>query len=228
MTETIALNPMVRRQKRHSKFSHFEPKSGNERDTWSELLALISDYLATNPERTLLQRRQAVLQGQPARGASSLASTAAWCLSTRTSASAPSSLPARVALQGEAAFVQTVAIGARKTPAKAVEVIIYHRDELNAEERTGDDGTGNIVEVDATWQVVSINARITTEPEPPTPQAMARNMACALGLPEGKGGTARTYTAEQFAHSILYWSQHAMVASAEERSLTAITPAGIH
>ncbi|MBK7747495.1 MAG: DUF3228 family protein [Candidatus Obscuribacter sp.] len=227
MTETIALNPMVRRQKRHSKFSHFEPKSGNERDTWSELLALISDYLATNPERTLLQ--QGKLSFKVSLPEALLAGFYSGVVPLHENIRLGSFFaPRKGGAEGEAAFVQTVAINARKTPAKAVEVIIYHRDELNAEERTGDDGTGNIVEVDATWQVVSINARITTEPEPPTPQAMARNMACALGLPEGKGGTARTYTAEQFAHSILYWSQHAMVASAEERSLTAITPAGIH
>jgi hypothetical protein len=91
MTETIALNPMVRRQKRHSKFSHFEPKSGNERDTWSELLALISDYLATNPERTLLQRGQAVLQGQPARGASR------WLLQRR--GASPREHPSRLLLR---------------------------------------------------------------------------------------------------------------------------------
>jgi hypothetical protein len=77
---------------------------------------------------------------------------------------------------------------------------------------TTGDGTPQATTVRQTgeWQVVSINARDTAEPEPPTPMAMARNMAAALGLPEGVGGSARTYTAEQFVEATLYWSRRTM------------------
>jgi hypothetical protein len=96
---------------------------------------------------------------------------------------------------GEAAFVEVLA-GGRKTPAVAVEVILYSRDLLRAE--------GEQVPDDVDYQIVSINARTQNEPEPMTPVAMARNF---LGLP---GGTKAEYTAEQFAQAIVYWSTHAM------------------
>ncbi len=226
MSETIALNPMVLRHTRYSKFSHFEPASGKASDTWNELLAVIAGHLATNPERTLLGDGLSFKVSLPQ---SLLAGFYSGVVRLDAGMQLGSFFaPRKGGAVGEEPYVQTVVSHVQKTPAAAVDVIIYHHDELTQAERTGDDGTGNIVEVSATWQVLSINARISTEEEPPTPQAMARNLACALGLPEGKGGTPRTYTAEQFAHSILYWSQHAMVASAEERSLTAISSAGIH
>ena len=55
-------------------------------------------------------------------------------------------------------------------------------------------------------------ATATRGAEPPTPMAMARNMANGLGLPEGIGGTARTYSAEEFMRAILYWSKRTMCA----------------
>lgn len=96
--------------------------------------------------------------------------------------------------KGEEAYISVTAIGGEKLPAKVVEVVCYRRDVLEKDAST-----------DAEWEIVSLNARPTDEPEPPTPVAMARNF---LELP---GGTKATYTAEEFARSIMYWSKRAML-----------------
>ena len=96
---------------------------------------------------------------------------------------------------GEAAFVEVQAIG-RKTEAVAVDIILYSRALLIEE--------GEIPDVDTDYEIVSINARTSVEPEPMLPMAMARNF---LALP---GGTKAEYTAAQFAEAIIYWSTRAM------------------
>lgn len=99
--------------------------------------------------------------------------------------------------ENEAPYVQVLAQGGEKLPAKAVEVVIYRRDVLLEE---GPDA----VSTEAEWEIVSINARPTEEPEPMTPMAMARNF---LSLP---GGTKAEYTSQQFSEAIIYWSTRAM------------------
>lgn len=96
---------------------------------------------------------------------------------------------------GENPFVTVEALG-QKTEAVAVEIILYSR-ELLVEE-------GEQPDADTDYEIVSINARTSLEPEPMTPMAMARNF---LELP---GGTKAEYTAAQFAEAILYWSTRAM------------------
>lgn len=96
---------------------------------------------------------------------------------------------------GEAAFVEVEAIG-RKTAAVAVDIILYSRALLVEE--------GERPEADTDYEIVSINARTSAEPEPMSPMAMARNF---LALP---GGTKAEYTAAQFAEAIVYWSTRAM------------------
>jgi len=96
---------------------------------------------------------------------------------------------------GEAAFVEVQASG-RKTEAVAVDIILYSRALLVEE--------GEIPEADTDYEIVSLNARTSAEPEPMSPMAMARNF---LALP---GGTKAEYTAAQFAEAIIYWSTRAM------------------
>ena len=91
---------------------------------------------------------------------------------------------------GEQAFVQVQACNALCLNAKHVEIVLYANAALGA------DATFQ----DSTWEIVSINARSTVEPEPLTPMAMARNFL------EMAGGTRAEYTAAQFAESIVYWS----------------------
>ena len=97
--------------------------------------------------------------------------------------------------EGEEPYVQVFAANSADSeqPTKMVEIVCYHKDIL------GGEATAN-----TEYEIVSINARDTTEEEPPTPMAMARNM---LNLP---GGTPAQYTAEQFAKSIAYWSNRVM------------------
>lgn len=97
---------------------------------------------------------------------------------------------------GEQPFVQ-VTTALPKQQAKYVEIVLYSRDVLK-ETKDNTDET-------ADWEIISINARITEEPEPPTPMAMARNF---LQL---TGGTKATYTAEEFAKAIVYWSSRVFV-----------------
>jgi hypothetical protein len=95
--------------------------------------------------------------------------------------------------KGEDPYVQVEALGGQKLPAKVAEVVLYRHDVLGSDAST-----------DAGWEIVSMNARATEEPEPLTPVAMARNF---LELP---GGTKAEYSAEQFAQAIVYWSRRAM------------------
>jgi len=98
--------------------------------------------------------------------------------------------------KGEEPYVQITATGS-KLPAQSVKVIVYSHEILA---KDGDNST------EADWEVVSINASTSaTGSEPPTPVAMARNFL------EMAGGTKRDYSAKEFAESILYWSQHAMI-----------------
>jgi hypothetical protein len=92
---------------------------------------------------------------------------------------------------GEEPFVQTVAVNVKKTPARYVDVCLYSRHAL---------GTADIYE----YEVVSINASLADGEEPATPLAMARNFL------NKEGGSQATYTAEQFAEAIWYWSQRVM------------------
>lgn len=97
---------------------------------------------------------------------------------------------------GEAPFLSVTGAGdASKT--LRVEVILYSHDLLAAD----GDNAG-----DSDYEVVSINASpyASETPEPMNPIAMARNF---LGQ---NGGTKATYTAEQFAEAIDFWSRHCM------------------
>lgn len=105
--------------------------------------------------------------------------------------------------EGELPFLQVRTTGA-KSPAHAVEVILYRHDVLEeGGERTSD----------AEWEVVSIQARLSDEPEPMHPMTMARNFLKGIdpNHPAGEGGSAGTYTAEDFARAVVYWSARVKV-----------------
>jgi len=95
--------------------------------------------------------------------------------------------------EGEEPFVQVVAVDCPKTPAKGVDIVLYRHDVL------AEDGEASC---DSEWEIISVNARVMEEEEPMDPMTMARNF---LHL---EGGTQATFTAEQFAKSILFWAQH--------------------
>jgi len=110
--------------------------------------------------------------------------------------------------EGEEKHVIVRATGT-KLPAEVVELVLYRRDVLEENERSPAIlNSADPAQVRyAGWELISINARPTMAPEPMHPLAMARNF-----LGKG-GGTPATYTAEEFAKAIWYWSKRAMVNS---------------
>ena len=175
MIQLIGISELVRRQTQASRFSYFD-------GSWEELVALVEQHFDRAQPGC---RDGVVLVPVPVEG---------FC-SGVVRITPETVLKATFAArrEGEEPYVQVVAVGGEKLPAMAVDIVLYKRDVL------GDEAT-----TDAEWEIVSINARPTEEPEPLTPTAMMRNM---LELP---GGTPATYTAQQFAEALRYWSQHAM------------------
>ena len=100
---------------------------------------------------------------------------------------------------GEASFIRIGARG-KKQVAKYVSLVLYRWDVL---------AENNERETDAEWEIVAIKARTTEEEEPMDPYTMARNF---LHL---KGGTKGTFSAEDFAHSIVYWNNHVMCSNSK-------------
>jgi hypothetical protein len=95
---------------------------------------------------------------------------------------------------GEDSFIRLSAQG-KKQFAKYASVVLYRHDVL---------AENNERETDAEWEIVCIKARTTEEEDPLHYYTMARNY---LELP---GGTKGNFSADDFAKSIVYWSQHAM------------------
>lgn len=97
--------------------------------------------------------------------------------------------------------------GRPDSPCGYVEVIMYRKDVMaeNSENST-----------DCDWEVISINGRMTPEPEPMRPEAMEANH-------RGKsGGTATGWTEAEFeknyAESVAYWNKYAMMTPEEVTS----------
>jgi hypothetical protein len=82
---------------------------------------------------------------------------------------------------------------ALKAPAKSVRIICYSHDLLSKDKENS---------TDAEWEVITILAECDAEPAPMPPVTMARNF---LNL---DGGTKGDFSPEDFAKSIVYWSQH--------------------
>lgn len=111
---------------------------------------------------------------------------------------------------GEDHYYEVTAPEAPKAPAKSVRVVVYRRDVLLA---------GGKATTECPWEIVSINARAdqSGEDEPPHPLSMARNH---LNRP---GGSPATYTVDDYAKAILYWSRRVHVgADPDKKPLTGI------
>ncbi|MBS1990992.1 MAG: DUF3228 family protein [Cyanobacteria bacterium SZAS LIN-3] len=206
----VELNHFVKRQTPESRFSHYEPPSGRDEDRWPALLQLIEQHFgneallsSTHPERKVLKL------SLPAEACKGFFSGVLLC-DENTVFKTVFAVRDR-AVEGELPTIRSVAVGGgRKAEAVRVDIILYNASILTEEELTYTADDGTTIRQTGEWQVISINARDTEEEEPPTPEAMARNMAALLGLPGGVGGTPRSYTAEQFMQSILYWNHRTM------------------
>ncbi|MDQ7814273.1 MAG: DUF3228 family protein [Patescibacteria group bacterium] len=173
----VTINSFVRRQTVESKFSHFE-------ESWEELVALVEAHM---DEAKPGYRDGILLVPVPAAGFKS------GVVLVNETTELKVSFGAR--RRGEEPYVDVVALGGQKLDAGYVEIVLYAHYVL-AEE--------NEAETDADYEIISINARATAEPEPQHPVSMARNFL------QMAGGTKAEYTAEQFAESIIYWSTRAM------------------
>lgn len=171
----IGINSLAMRQTADSKYSHFG-------GTWDELVRLVKEnFKKAKPG----YRDGVILVPLPPEGFFSGV--------VEVTPDTPLKAEFSARRKGEEPYISVVAVGGEKLPAAVVEAVLYRHDVL-----------GSDVTTDAEWEIVSINARPTDEPEPLTPVAMARNF---LSLP---GGTKAEYTAEEFARAIIYWSKRAM------------------
>lgn len=173
---TIGMNVFATRQTKNSRFSYYD---GSE----EVLLRLVVEHF---PENKSGYKDGVVLVPVPPEGFFS----GVVALDEAT----PLKATFQVRRKGEEPYVDVYAVSGKRLPAKVVDIVLYRHDVLEGDAST-----------DCEWEIVSINARSTEEPEPMTPMAMARNF---LELP---GATKANYTAEEFARSIAYWSKHAML-----------------
>lgn len=173
----IGINSIALRQTAESKFSHFA-------GSMEELAALVEVHFA---EAMPGYKDGVLLVPVPAEGFFSGV--------VEVTPETPLRAVFTARRKGEDAYLQVEAVGGDKLPAKVVEIVLYRHDVL---------AENNDATTDAEWEIVSLNARPTGEPEPVSPMAMARNF---LALP---GGTKADYSAEEFARSIVYWSKRAM------------------
>jgi hypothetical protein len=179
----IGITDFVRRQTPESKYNHFE-------GSWDELVRLVERHWEerkTSPHNTGV-----VLVPMP----ESLVRRF-YCSIVEVTPGMPLQAEFAPRVAGEYAFIQVSAPGVSKSPARRAEIILYSHGTL------AQDGDAPPT-CEAEWYVVSVNAYATPDDEPMNPMTMARNL---LGL---TGGTRPLvpYTAEEFAHAIIYWSHH--------------------
>jgi len=202
MKQTVGINSFVRRQTPASKFSHFGEHV--------EDIDLVANIAKERLGSAMAGYRDGVilvpLTGPTAEGF--------YCGVVKVAPDTPLRATFSARQPGEMPYVQVEAVSARKMPAMHVDIVLYRRDVLledrllenNKRARNGEEPKpkSDYVSTDCDWEVISINARPTVEEEPMHPVAMARNF---LGH---TGGTPATYTAEQFAKAIDYWSTRVM------------------
>lgn len=100
--------------------------------------------------------------------------------------------------EGEEPVLDVRVVG-EPVPAVAVDVVLYHHRVLK------EDGDASIDDP-RSWEIIAILPRSSEEETPMHPVTMARNFL------HRKGGTAGTFSAEEFAQAIWYWATHANVA----------------
>jgi hypothetical protein len=154
--------------------------------TWEELEAMAETALAEGRERAGYRQGIVLVSVDPDRfytGVVALHDGDPFVLTATFAARRPDEVP----------FIDVRASSGEKLRAKHVDLVLYSHETLGGEAATIAD-----------WEIVSINARSTEAPEPMSPVAMARNFL------ELAGGTKATYTAQEFAEAIDFWSRHAM------------------
>lgn len=188
---SIGILDFVRRQTAESHYDHFD-------GSWDELLALTQ---ANWERRTISPHNpEVMLVPMPAEVTGRFYGSM-----IEVTPETPLRAVFAPRAAGEDPYIQVMAVGGEKQPARRAEIILYSHDILAA------DGDAPPTR-EADYYIVSINAYVGSDvdegPEPMSPMTMARNF---LRL---KGGTQPPvpYTAEEFARSIVYWSKRARIA----------------
>lgn len=173
MGETVAMNEFATRHTADSDFSYYT-------GSFEDLCELVQENLG---ERVALS---------PDGGVSkvSLPGDGFFAGVTQINEETPLKAIFQARQEEESPHISFRALGGKKAPAVAVDIILYSHENLAIKDEHS---------TDADWEIISINAKPYHGEEPPHPVTMARNF---LDLP---GGTAKDYTAEEFAESILHW-----------------------
>jgi len=197
---TIAASEFVKRQTPESRYSHFE-------GSWEELAELVETQWNASGRLNLKPGyRDGVLLVimPPERFFSSIVATETV---SRFEVTYEPRQP------GEKPVMNVFAYG-RKTPAKYVEIVLYHHDVL---EEDGDAST------DTDWEIVSINASPISVPVPMNNTTRARNV---LHEPGGTDPQLEKKSKEEliafineFAEATMFWSRHTMVQPEDEKRI---------
>ncbi len=177
MAPTIAFNAFARRQTPESSFAHFD---GSE----ALLLALVGEAF----DKAVFRNEPGTVRSVPVPPAGFYTAV------RRIELGMPLQTNFAPRAPGEEPVSRTVCAG-KKVPARHVEVILYHRDLLDAS-----------VSTDAEWEIVSINGSPSEGSLPMDPVTMARNQLVRVG-----GSFQRVYTPEEWAESVWFWTQHCNV-----------------
>lgn len=187
-SKKVACGEFVKRQTKESGYSHFEGSWAELEDLAGSTLVLANNsYMPNFPYKVHPGYRNGVVlvELDPTNFRSAIVDL------NQNSKLTVNYAPRR---DGEAPFIR-VSAKADKQQARHATVVLYRWDVLQE---------NNERETEAEWEIVAIKARVSEEEDLMEPMTMARNF---LHLP---GGTQGTFTAEQFAKSIVYWNSHAM------------------
>lgn len=190
MTKLVACGDFVKRQTKESGFSHFE-------GTWEELEGIVHTSM-TKSQLVRPGYKDGVILVDMGNGYDHRKFYSSIITLDKNTKLQASYSPRRV---GEAPYIR-IGTKAKKQLAKYVSFVCYRKDILMENDER---------ETDAEWEIVAIKARTSKEEEPMDPATMARNF---LHL---KGGTQASFTAEEFAKSIVYWNQHVMCANTKNK-----------
>jgi hypothetical protein len=194
MNQTIMCSEFVKRQTKNSGFSHFETEA---KDEWDMLARIVAACINMPQNIKAGYRDGVILVSVPASGF--MYEIPFQFYSGTLKLNENNKLCAAYAARriGEDPYIK-VGVRAKKQPAKFVEIVCYRADVL---------AENNERSVDADWEIICIKARVSDEDEPMDPVTMARNFL------HMKGGTKGSFSAEEFAKSIIYWNNHCMTIS---------------
>lgn len=217
-TPTIGVSEFVKRQTAESDFTHFDDggKDPAEAQSWDKVVAMVEAHFAEAggsyhqeggvilvpvPPEHFRTGVVALKEGDELVGCYEARRKGEEPRKTQRVRRAARLYPGPGAIErGERADNWRPNPDAGKRPCVAVDVVLYKRETLDAED---EETTG------ADWDIVSVNGRITEAPQPIHPDTLIANH---FGL---DGGTPTKMTPEKFEsalrESVLYWKDKAML-----------------